>query len=290
MLEPIRYRFCFIAVALWNFFYDKETMKKTLTLSAWAVGGRIRAWLCALLAMTTIATHTPAHAIDNEGLTIIADASLMQPLRLITQHYARREQIGITLISDVSHYPVHRVSEGLTADIVITGNSQAHADIENMGLADQFATQTLAHEPMVLLRNPEAGSPDETNTSIAGSTTPTLVVLEVDNFPSITEMSKQIGKRVFGSDFNVLITNSHDEWYRTLKADNHFTMLPQAIRTHYPALALVRNLDDEATHSHIQGDVLAGTRMSESRALLAFLAGPDAAKVWRKFHYKPESY
>jgi ABC-type molybdate transport system substrate-binding protein len=275
-----------MVVALWLFFHDKAIMKKTLTVFARAVGGL----LCmVVIAICIMAIAPRAQAIDTTDITIIADASLIQPLRLITQHYARREHIGITLISDARHYPVDRISEGLSADMVITSNSQAHKNLEHMGLADRFATQIIAREPMLLVHK-HTKSPAQERESLASATTPTLVTLDDPNFPNIQAMSAEIMRDALRTEPELLRVTNHDAWHRALEAPNHYALIPYTMRERYPSLTIARMLETQEGMLYVQGDVLAGTRMRESRALLAFLTGPDAAAIWRRFGFTPENY
>lgn len=224
---------------------------------------------------------------------MIADASLIKPLRALMQPFIRSTQIGITLIADESHYPVDRLMDGLAADIVITGNQQAHADLDQMGLTDRFHSRALAYDPLVLVAADNAPWLESLRAKtfsehfLAGSA-PVFVLLDAAYFPAMDSVSEIIDASDFDPKPKRTRVRSIDALQQALQKPGHYSVMPASVARTLPMLRVASVLQQPSQRITLRGEVLAGPRMKDARAVLEYLSSKKAAALWRNYGFVVE--
>jgi ABC-type molybdate transport system substrate-binding protein len=247
------------------------------------------------IAIIAALTFTPmaawAEKPSNEGITVIADSSVMKPLRALAQHYTREHGIGITLIADTSHDAVEELSGGLAADLVVTGHKRTYTALDQMGLTDRFASRFLVGDPIALvgMKSPALlGNVSEKGLKqrlLASSTVPVCAVLDARYFPEMQTVKSIIATSNLDPEPTIKLVATRDALKEALAAPNSFSAMPLSALAQFPDLEIIAVLQEPSQRIRVRGEVLAGTRMQASRTLLSYLASGEAMSIWSSYGF-----
>jgi ABC-type molybdate transport system substrate-binding protein len=247
------------------------------------------------IAIITVLVFAPIAAMaenaSNEGITVIADSSVMKPLRALAQHYTRQHAIGITLIADSSHNAVEELSGGLAADVLVTGHARTYNALDQMGLTDRFASRFLVGDPIALvgMKSPAllgtVSGKGLKDRLLASSTPPVCAVLDARYFPEMQRVKSIIANSNLDPEPTIKLVATRDALKEALAAPNSFSAMPLSALAQYPELEIIAVLQEPSQRIRVRGEVLAGTRMQAARTLLAYLASDEAMSIWSSYGF-----
>lgn len=111
------------------------------------------------------ASTTELRSIENPvDLTILADEHLRLPLTLVARDYSVHGKGSVTLWFVKTPAMVDTIRDGADADVVITADKSAIAQLENSGQINVYATQTIATSPLVVAASEKSPLVTSSNT------------------------------------------------------------------------------------------------------------------------------
>lgn len=238
------------------------------------------------------ATKT-SHAIENSvDLTILADEHLRLPLTLVARDYSRHGKGSVTLWFVETPAMVDTIRDGADADMVITADKSAIAQLENSGQINVYATQTIATSPLVVAAS-------EQSPLISSSNTLSLLDWRFNSTETrhiITITGQDTTQRIMvdkAFDRSDLLRNSSIKRYEVRSLKQAFSSMETL---YYPALMLAvdafsqpgiriiqRFPNNIVAPARFKVAILASDHMQPAHDFIAYIQRPKAQELLKSY-------
>jgi ABC-type molybdate transport system substrate-binding protein len=228
---------------------------------------------------------SPTQEQAHNEITLVGDSNLMVPLTHIARHYVRNHHISVSLIAHKSGDLSARIRDGLPVDVVITGNTQTLAMLNNSGLIDLNSSAIFATDKAVLTRLKETVQTGDFDRRFIADYKIFLIDPQIDTGALFA--AKTFHAHFADTEITPIILADFQALKQALKAPKHLAVLPQSMVSQQPDLMLVQavNADEKSIQIAYRAEIIASEHMRDARDFVKFLGSPEIQSILHHYGF-----
>lgn len=254
-------------------------MDETSTLRHMLTSARRFTLACFFSALVAPSAHARGE------ITILTDTALVAPLTEISRLYARENDAIISVVVGNAGTASERIRGGLPVDLVLTAGNTIREALMLSGQIDQSASTLFTKDPVALVtsRTPKRlGTGDHSITNmLLGVQNPTLVLIDAEGDPSLTQASEYATSHVFDPKPKIVITPDMKTALYELQTQGSFALVPYSLALKTPKLnvqsVITQGKDVKSTEYY--AEVLASEHMTTARNFTRFLMTDNVQSI-----------
>lgn len=247
-----------------------------------------------LILAAPLASHSEPQTEPIKSITIVSDHSLIVPLNLLAQDYARRHNVSITTNFNSTKTQIKDIEEGAEANILIAAKNSWIKTLQQKGLIDVYSRANIARNRLVLAGSQLTRIPPALNNDSN--------IRDLTQDPEDFTFSLGDPEYTAEGSYGLEALNSLDllgmlephyhffrNMYELINAVDNDNAMGFAFRTDallFPKVKILQNLPPD-THPPIlyEAVVIAGENMEEGREFITYLQGDYAKEVFASFGF-----